>query len=146
MSYIATIPVVFSLPRSQVYAALCDLALYPLWNSGMKSARPAQTMAVGLTFTTETLVAGRVNTANVVVTKLIENETIELRSTSGLVSYDAVFILKEVDAKTCEVICSLRFELRNFMLDMARPVIEAMAQARIRGDLETLRAMLTHGA
>lgn len=138
-----TIPVEFAHSRERVFEALCDLRMYPLWNSGMKQVSEPGPLSQGLRFKTESLVAGgRINLAEVEVTQLVPSERIELVSHSGVVAYRAVFELKTKAPEITEVICSLRFEFNNFVLDLARPVIEAMAAARIRGDLEALRAML----
>lgn len=145
MPYIATIPVIFPCSRSEVYRALCDLERYPLWNSGMRSISTTERLRLGLRYKTESTVAGHVNVSELEVMKLVPNETIELASKSGLIAYDAVFKISERGPDLCEVICTLKFEFRHFMLDVARPAIETMAQARVRGDLETLRAMLSHG-
>jgi uncharacterized protein YndB with AHSA1/START domain len=143
MPYVATIPVVFPYTRDKVYEALCDISLYPLWNSGMKSVSGEERLREGLRYTTESVVAGHVNVSEVEVVRLVPNEEIELVSKSGLVAYRAVFTTYELTSKSTEVVCTLRFEFRNFVLDVARPVIEAMAQSRVRGDLEMLRALLT---
>jgi|SRR6185369_10583715 len=146
MPYVATIPVVFPYSKPEVYRALCNLEMYPLWNSGMKSISTTQMMEVGLRYKTETTVAGHVNISEIEVVRLVPEAEIELEGHSGLISYRCVFLLKKQSAETTEVVCSLRFEFRNFVLDLARPVIEAMAQARVRGDLEMLRALLADGS
>ena len=145
MAYVATIPVVFPCPAAKVYDALCDLGSYPLWNSGMISVSHTGRLKEGLHYRVESMVAGgQVNVSEAEVTRLVPMKEIELVSYTGVVAYKATFRLTEHEGGT-QVVCTLRFELRNFMLDLARPVIEAMAEARIRGDLEALRAIICDG-
>jgi hypothetical protein len=145
MPYVATVPVLFPFPREKVFEALCDSELFPLWHSGLKKISTTERLRVGLRFVTESTVTGRTTTANVEVTRMIPREEIEMVNDSGLVAYQALIRVNERGPDACEVVTTLRFELRNFVLDIARPVIEAMAQARLKGDLETLRALLSDG-
>jgi hypothetical protein len=145
MSYVATIPVIFPCSRWRVYEALCDLESYPLWNSGMTHISFTGAMREGLRYETRSLLVGHANLSKVEVTRLVPGEEVELMSESGLIAFRVVFILREVAEETTEVICTLRFEFQNFVLDLARPVIESMAQVRVRGDLETLRILLLRG-
>jgi uncharacterized protein YndB with AHSA1/START domain len=142
MSYVATIPVVFPCSPIEVYEALCDLGLYQLWNSGMVSISHTGKMQEGLRFQTESMVAGgMVNASEAEVVKLVPGKLIELVSYNGLVAYRATFTLMPKGTGATEVTCVLKFEFKNYVLNLARPVIEGMAEARIRGDLETLRAL-----
>lgn len=142
MSYIATIPVVFECSRSKVYEALCDLKSFVLWSSGLTSVSHPGPLVVGLQYTTKSTVAGQVNVSKVRVVRMVPHEVIELASETGLIAYRVSFQLKEQGPGTTEVVCVLRFEFRNFVLVLARPAIEAMAEARVRGDLQALRAMI----
>ena len=142
MSYITTVSVYFLHPRSEVYAALCDLGKYSLWNSGMTDVSYPGVMYEGLRYQTKTVVAGRTNEADIEVVRLVPDKEIELNSEAGLIAFRAMYILHDTTDKSCEITCSLRFEFNKLVLYLARPAIEAMAQARLRGDLETLAAML----
>jgi ribosome-associated toxin RatA of RatAB toxin-antitoxin module len=86
---------------------------------------------------------GKVNASEAEVVKLVPGKTIELVSYSGLIAYRATFTLMPKGAHATEVTCVLNFEFKNFVLNLARPVIEGMAEARIRGDLETLRVLIS---
>lgn len=98
-------------------------------------------MREGQHFHTESIVMGRVNRAEVTVVRLTPNREIELRSQTGLVSYQAVFSLAAVAGGT-QVTCGLQFELRGLILDLGRPVIESMAKSRVQADLQTLQLLL----
>jgi uncharacterized protein YndB with AHSA1/START domain len=146
MPYIATIPVVFPYPRERVFEALIDLDLYSYWNSGLQSVSHTGKLVPGMRFRVESLVAGgRVNVSDIEVTQLVHPELIELVSNTGVVRYRVTYELRKYGVDATEVICVLRFEFKNFVLDLARPVIEAMAATRIRGDLETLKIILGDG-
>ncbi|HSX01995.1 MAG TPA: SRPBCC family protein [Candidatus Saccharimonadia bacterium] len=142
MPYVTTIPVVFPEEPAVVYAALLDLASYPLWNSGMKQISTTQPMREGLQYETETVVAGRVNRATITVVRLVPNEEIELISHGGIIVYRADYKLVATGPRQTRVTCRLKFEFRNFMLELTRSTIESMARARIGADLAALRALL----
>jgi ribosome-associated toxin RatA of RatAB toxin-antitoxin module len=142
MSYIATVPVKFHCSRHSVYEALCDLGSYPKWNSGMTSISLTERMHVGLEYFTTSDVLGQVNKAKVKVVDMIPDEAIVLESAATLITFRAAFQLKELEPKTCTVICNLRFEFSKVVFNLARPLVESMAEERIRGDLETLRDIL----
>jgi hypothetical protein len=146
MSYAATIPVDFDCPRSEVYEALCDLGSYPKWNTDMTSISYTGRMHVGLQYTTSTNVLGHVNKATIEVVEMVPNEVIVLASHTGLITFRAVFQLKEITPDSCSVICNLRFKFSTLVFNLARPVVEAAAESRIHGDLETLRSLLREAA
>ena len=108
----------------------------------MLSISSSDMLTEGMKFKTESTAAGRVNKSEVLVTRLIPDQEIELVSETGLITYRAVFKLGPVEPNSTEVLCVLKFEFNNFVLKMARPVLESMAQARVKGDLEALRALL----
>ena len=142
MSFIATVPVEFPCPKHVVYEALCDLSRYTSWTSGMTSVSYSGRMHVGLEYNTTTKVLGRVNQAKVRVAEMAPDEAIVLVSNSGLITYRAAFQLRFISAESCSVICNLRFQFSKLVIHLAQPVIESMAEDRIRGDLETLREHL----
>jgi ribosome-associated toxin RatA of RatAB toxin-antitoxin module len=142
MSYLATIPVEFSYPRHIVYEALCDLGRYPLWNSGMTSISHTGRMHTGLHYETSTTILGRVNQAAVEVVEMIPDQLIVLASRTGLITFRAAFELHDTAPGACSVICNLEFKFSNAIFNLARPVVEAVTEARIRGDLEALQAIL----
>lgn len=98
-------------------------------------------MSPGLVYETETIVAGRPNTSRIEVVRMIPDKEVELVSNSGLVGFRAVYHFVGRGAHETELICELNFAFHNFVLNLARPVIESMAEARIRGDMEMLRAL-----
>jgi uncharacterized membrane protein len=142
MSYAVTIPVLFDLPRHKVYEALCDLSRYPEWNSGMKSISHQGPMKRGLKYETVSDVLGKENHSFVEVAELIPDEAIVLESQAGLVSFRAAFELTAADANSCSVICTLRFNFSKLIFNLAQTMVESIAENRIRGDLEKLRALL----
>jgi hypothetical protein len=143
MSYVATIPVEFPCPAAAVYEAVTDLSNLPLWASGIVSASHSGVMREGLHYeTTSMLPGGRANVAEIEVKRLVPNREIELVNYAGLVAYQVLYKIVESGPKRCEVTCQFKFEFRNFVLNLARSAIEGMAEARIRGDLEALRAII----
>jgi ribosome-associated toxin RatA of RatAB toxin-antitoxin module len=142
MSYSAIIPVEFPYPRPKVYEALCDLGSYPQWNSGMISISHLGRMQVGLEYTTKSSVLGKINKSTVRVVEMIPDESIVLDSLAGLIKFRATFQLRELTPGSCALTCSLKFEFSQAVFDLARPVIESIAETRIRTDLEVLRSSL----
>jgi len=141
-SYTATIPVEFPHPAHVVYEALCDLGRYPQWNTGMKSISRTGRMQPGLRYTTVSDVLGRSNEAHIEVMQMIPDKAIALESSTGLIKFRAVFELAELAPNRCSVMCNLRFEFSHLIFNLAQPLVEAITENRIRGDLETLRASL----
>jgi uncharacterized protein YndB with AHSA1/START domain len=143
MSYVASIPVEFPHPAHVVYEALCDLGRHPQWNTGMSTISHTGHMKKGLIYTTRVMVMGRVNQSTVEVIELVPDKLIVLESKTGLVDFRVAFAVLETDPKACIVTCDLRFMFSNAVFNLARPVVEAITETRIRGDLETLRAFLS---
>jgi hypothetical protein len=142
MSYAATIPVEFPFSRHRVYEALCDLGSHPRWNTGLTSISYTGTMHAGLEYVTKTNVMGKINQATVRVVELIPDEAIVLDSSTGLITFRAAFQIQELTPDSCTVICNLRFEFSKLVFNLAQSAVESLAEARIRGDLETLRSQL----
>jgi len=142
MPYAATIPVEFPCRAERVYEALCDLATHPLWNSGMRWMSAQGRMHEGLEYETESIAAGHTIRSHVEVVRLVQNRVIELDNKSGAITFRALFELTELQPGHTQVVCNLQFSFQKFVLDLARPAIESMAQARLRGDLEALRAIV----
>ncbi|HEX3081937.1 MAG TPA: SRPBCC family protein [Candidatus Saccharimonadia bacterium] len=142
-SYAATVPVEFNCSQHTVYTALCDLGRYPQWNSGMTGISHHGPMTVGLTYTTTTAVMGRVNETRIKVLHLVPNESIVLESEAGLIAFHAEFRLTKLGPSSCSVTCDLRFEFSNLLFQLARPVVQALTETRIRSDLEALRVLLS---
>jgi hypothetical protein len=100
-------------------------------------------MREGLRYEVKGMIAGgKVTASEIEVVRLIPNQEIEVVNYAGLVAYRGMYRLVPRGPHETEVICTLKFEFQNYVLDLARPVIEAMAGARLRGNLEALRAIL----
>jgi uncharacterized protein YndB with AHSA1/START domain len=141
MAYESTINVRIGAAPERVYAELTDLARYPLWNSGMVQITPECRMEIGLQFESKSVVLGRTNHAFVDVIALEKNQLVHLKSKTGMVQFDALYALIAEGGET-NVSCTLTFELKGLTLNFAHSVVEMMAQARIKGDLETLGALI----
>ncbi len=100
-------------------------------------------MREGMDYKTEIVAAGHTIHSEVHVVRLVPNREIELVNDAGLVTFHAVFALRALEPVQCEVVCHMQFKLQNFVLNLARQAIESMAQARLRADLETLRAIIS---
>ncbi len=144
-NYLTTIKVTLPADRATVFTAMCDTSRYPLWNSGMKHISVTKPLEKGMQYQTETILAGHVIQAYVEITRLIPNEAIEFTSESGALSYKALFTFQDIDGGHTQVSCTLQFQFRSFVIDLARPVIESMAQTRVRGNLESLAVLIAQG-
>jgi ornithine decarboxylase len=133
---------VFIYSADEVYEALCDVSLYPQWNRGMQSVSYAGRLKPGLEYQTVTEVMnGQTNVASILVVALEPDRKIVLNSQTGLIMFDAAFNLQPVTDTSCTVTCSLHLEFSRKIVNLARPMIEAMAEERVRGDLETLKRL-----
>lgn len=141
-SYAATIPVEFPYPARTVYEALIDLGRYPQWSSGLTSISHTGRMTEGLEYVTTSTVLDHVNRAEIKVVKLVPDHLITLESKAGLITFKASFEITSVRPQHCTVTCHLSFEFSNLIFNLARPAVESLTQARIRGDLEALRDSL----
>lgn len=144
MNYFATIKLIFPVATEVLFTELINLNRYQLWNSGLISVSPKIIMKQGLRYKTQSLGVGRVNEAVVVVEQLIKNRALVLTSDSGIISFKTSYVFRETALGTSELTCNLSFDLKRVTLKFAQPVIESMAKARIKGDLETLKALIEH--
>ena len=142
MAYTASVPVKFCRSRDLVYEALCDLGRYAEWNTDMVYISTGEVMRPGLKYVTRTKVAGRINESHVEVVRLVEGREINLRSSTGMIMFEASFVLADVEGGGTNVTCRLEFAFQNFVIQLARSAIEGMAQDRVRRDLTRLDALL----
>lgn len=99
-------------------------------------------METGMQYETRTNVAGHVNEAHILVVRLLPHKEITLRSAAGIIHFDATFELKDDPDGGSTVTCELAFRFRNFVMDLARPILEGMARDRMKHDLQTLANQL----
>jgi uncharacterized protein YndB with AHSA1/START domain len=142
MPYATTIQVDFACEPAKVYRALCDLSTHPLWNSGMQSISETGMMHEGMRYVAESVVAGHSTRAEIEVVQLVPDREIELVNKAGAIAFRVLLQLHEIGRRQTRLECHLELKFQNFVLHLARPAIESMAQARFRGDLEMLRAMI----
>jgi uncharacterized protein YndB with AHSA1/START domain len=146
MTYSALIEVRFSQSRAAVYAALCDTQRYILWNAGLKLVTAEESLRPGLQYETESVVAGHIIRAQIQVGRMIPDEVIEVANAAGAIRYEAMYLLRDAGDGGTVVQMVIHFRFRNFVLDLARPAIEAMAHSRLQADLEMLRLVMGDGS
>jgi len=144
MLYISATFVKFPFARSVVYQELIDLSVFPKWSKSLVSITPTVEMKEGLRFRIANRICGSLNTSNVVVERLVENEYVEFASKTGLISFRALFNFVETSPTETEVIYTLRFEFNGFIFNAPRQVIEAMATMRCHRCLLDLRSYIAH--
>jgi len=143
MSFVTTIPVMFPCSQRKVFRALCDLESHPLWNIGMTSISTTEPMYQGLRYETTTVMPGGLpNVSQIEVIRLQEPNEIELISRSGAITYHARFALAGDAPDQTMVTCHLKFEFNAFVVNLTKTAIESMASARVRANLEALRALI----
>jgi len=142
MSYHITIPVEFSSPPEEVYDALADLGRWPEWVENMTSVSTTQPMRPGLQCTTETQVLGRTNQSEILVRKMIPHRLIVIQSQAGLFDFWTEFHLADMAPSHCRVTLQLQMNFSKALFNLARPVVEATAEVKIRGHLEKLSSMM----
>jgi uncharacterized protein YndB with AHSA1/START domain len=137
--YELSIPVEFPCPPQVVYDALTDLGSYPKWTEDMTHVSTKGPMRQGLQFTTETVVLGRVNRSDITVQVMVPQRLIVLKSNTGLVSFLARYNITDMGGGTSRVTCNVQLSFSKAVFNLALPVAQAVAETRIRGDLENLR-------
>ncbi|MDB5178789.1 MAG: Polyketide cyclase / dehydrase and lipid transport [Patescibacteria group bacterium] len=143
MPFVTTMPVTFPCSRATVYRALCDLKSYPLWNSGMITVSEPGPLREGLAYDTYSILpGGQTNRARINVVRLEKDEEIELASKTGAITYNAIIRLSSEPSGHTTVVCELKFEFTNFVLNLTKGAVEAIAGARMQGDYEALRALI----
>lgn len=140
--YQLSIPVEFPCPAQEVFDAICDLGRFQNWARDVVYVSTTERMHAGLSFTTEARMLGRTNRSEITVQELAPVSLIVLESQTGLVSFLARYNFIAIDEAHCRVDCDVRLTFSKAVFNLARPVIEAVAETRIRGDLEALRASL----
>lgn len=140
--YQLSIAVEFPFPAPVVFDCLIDLRRFPDWAQDVVYVSTTVRMHAGLTFSTETRMLGRVNQSEITVRELAPGRLIVLESETGLVSFLASYNIIEMGGSHCRVVCNARLTFSKAVFNLARLAIEAVAEARIRGDLEALRSLL----
>lgn len=142
MAYQVTIPVDFACSPRTVYEALADIGRYPEWVSNMRSVSHNGAMHPGLHYVTVTEVLGRTNRTEAVVKKMVQDRLITVQSRAGLVNFTAEYHLAETANSHCRLTLHIQMSFSPAIFNLARPVVEAVAESRIRGELENLRTVL----
>lgn len=143
MFHQAKVEVDFPFYSHSVYEALTDLGRYPKWTAGMQSVSFTGTMFEGLRYDTKTEVLGKINEAHITVLRLVADRFIVLQNSSGIVQFEATYELVERQPQHTIVSCDVHLHFSKALFNLAQPVVEAIAESRIRTDLETLRAQLS---
>ncbi len=128
-----------------LFDLMTDLTRFHLWNTNTLAITEAPRMHKGLAYTAQTVTAGQLSKSRVQVTDLIPNQEIHLTNNAGAVSYDALLLFEPTGHDRTRVTCKMRFTLSSGLIDAARPVIETMAETRIRSNWQILRALLPGG-
>jgi hypothetical protein len=85
---------------------------------------------------------GQITRSSIEVIKVESPKTIEMINNAGAIAYHSMYrLISEAPGET-EVVSMLQFDIKSLVLDLARPVIEAMAESRLRGNLEMLKVLL----
>ncbi len=142
MTYLVSVSTVFNLPVERVYEALCFLDDYPLWNISMVRISKNGYLKENMLVETESIVVGQKVVSNFEIVRLVPNKVIEMVNNSGSITYHAMYQLLSESPDESEVICTLRFEFNGFILNLARPIVEGMAESRLRNNMEALQALL----
>ncbi|MBW4062005.1 SRPBCC family protein [Candidatus Saccharibacteria bacterium] len=141
MAFSTTLSIDFPVAPVAVFNGLADLSGHPLWNSGMISISHTGRMRAGMRYKVNSIVAGQNILSEVEVVELQPPRLIEIVNNTGSVTYHVTYLLEPV-GKSTRLVCTMAFELEGFILRLARPAIEAMAETRLRHDLETLRLLV----
>jgi uncharacterized protein YndB with AHSA1/START domain len=133
----------FAHPAEAVFELFTDLTKIHLWNVGMLAVTDAPRMHKGLVYTASSINAGQLSRSRVEITDYELNRKIEMTNNTGVITYRALTLFEPTTPGHSRITCRMKFSLSAGLLDEARPVIEAMAEARIRGNWQMLNSVLT---
>lgn len=142
MPFSISISTLFNIPVERVFQALTFLDEYPLWNSGVIRVSKSGYLVENMLIEMESVVGGEVVVSNLEIVSMVANKSIEIVNNSGVVSYRLMYQLLSHSPDVTELVCVLQFTFKKFSMDIARPAIEAMAENRIRSNLESLKILL----
>lgn len=142
MTYSASTSVSFDADPGKIYRELINLGQHRLWNTGLVHISETGNMREGMRYQTVSIVLGQETKFDIEVTRLVPNKQVSIVNSNGALTFEATYLLVPVEADKTNLECKIDFMLDGFTLNLAHPVIEAMATARIKGDLETLRSLL----
>jgi hypothetical protein len=142
MAYTVSVSVIFDLPAEEVFDALCRLDDYLLWNSDLVRVSKGGRITENMLIETEANVLGQRVISKLEIVSVMPPISIEMVNNSGAISHRTMYRILPMGPSKTEVVCMLQFTFNSFVLNLARPLVEALAEGRIRANLETLRALL----
>jgi hypothetical protein len=132
----------FDAPVEAMFELFVDLKRIHLWTAGMQPVTDAARMTAGLTYTAINVTAGQPTRSRVTVTELVPLQRVRLVNSGSIVTYDALVLFSSPQPQRTRITCNMHFNVSAGVLEEAKPVIEAMAEARVRGNWEVLRTLL----
>jgi hypothetical protein len=124
-----------------VFEWLIDLDRYPLWNASLREVGRGGRMHEGMIVPMKSLVMGKPVESSMEVVRLVPGKDIELLNNTGAVPYRAVYRFIPEGAQT-EIVLWCQIEPQSRVFQLARPLIESLAKARLSGDLASLKALI----
>jgi hypothetical protein len=132
----------FPYAAAAVFDLFTDLTRMHLWSLGMLAVTGVPRMYKGLVYTSTSVTAGQMSRSRIEVTEFIQDHEVQLTNNAGVITYYMLVLFEPLTSTRCRVTCKMQFSLSAGLLDEARPVIESMAEARVRGNWEMLKSML----
>ena len=136
-----TVSITIAAAPEVIFEWLTDLGRYPLWNAALREVGRKGKMHEGMIVPMKSSVMGKLIESSMEVLRLVPGKDIELINNTGAVPYRAVYRFIPEGKKT-EVVLWCQLEPQSRVFQLARPLVESLAKARLSGDLESLKALI----
>ncbi len=123
---------------SEIFTYLTDLKRHYLWNPHLRKVAPLNSLKLGVTYRSTSLLLGiEVRGSNKVV-KYIQNREIEIANSTGTIHYRVNYKLLNNTSKT-QVVCTTHVSSDHKSFAFTQPILKLLARRELQSDLEALK-------
>lgn len=123
---------------AEIFTYLTNLKYHFLWNPHLRSVKPITILKLGVKYNSSSWLLGvKVHGTNV-VTKLTPNKEIELKNSTGALSYLVNYQLR-VDQKRTFVFCRTIVASDSQAFAFTTPLLKLLARRELQSDLQALK-------
>lgn len=128
-----------------VFDCLSNLDTHTVWNAGLVETIPKGRLKLGTEYSSVNQLMGRRIESRNKVADFAENRLIRLVNRTGPLSYDIEYLLgPHVDGET-SITCICRISGQVTYFQMAAPLLEYLAEAKLEAALASLKLLVEHG-
>lgn len=128
-----------------VFACLSNLDTHTKWNAGLVETTPQGRLKLGMEYSSVNQLMGRKIESRNHVADFVENRCLRLVNRSGPLSYDIEYLLDPVSEGATNVTCICRISGQVSYFQMAAPLLEYLAEAKLEAALASLQLLVEHG-